>query len=105
MCPTSHQPSRLFATAKTQKFSSIKYITLENLKLRSTIDLRRTYINNALKVIVNYLQPYAKKENTITNALKFPKVWKSSGTDDSYEDIPYNAQLLFTSISVNETIN
>lgn len=62
MCPTSHQPSRLFATAKTQKFSSIKDITLENLKLRSTIDLRRTYINNALKVIVKYLQPYAKKK-------------------------------------------
>ena len=75
------------------------------IKLRSTIDLRRTYINNALKVIMNYLQPYAKKENTITNALKFPKVWKSSGADDSYEDIPYNAQLLFTSIPVNETIN
>ena len=56
MSPASNQPSRLFATVKTQKFSSIKHLTLENL----VIDLRRTYINNASKVIANYLKPLAK---------------------------------------------
>ena len=60
MSPASNQPSRSFATVKTQKFSSIKHLTLENLKLRLVIDLRRTYINNPSKVIANYLKPLAK---------------------------------------------
>ena len=90
MFPASNQPSRSIATGKTQKFSSIKDVTLENPKSRPIINLRRTYINNASKVIVNYLKPLAKSENTIPNTLKFPKLWKGSDIDDSYEDIPYN---------------
>ena len=78
---------------------------LSNRKLRLITDLRRTYTNNASQVIGNYLKPLAKNENVITNTFKFPKLWKSSGIDDSYEDIPYSAQLLFTSISISETIN
>ena len=104
MCPASNQTSSSFATAKTQKFTSIKDITLESLKLRPIIDLRRTYISNASKAIVTYLKPFAKKGNTITNTLKFPKLWKSLSIDDSYEVIRYNDQLLFTSMKFSETI-
>ena len=45
MFPASSQPSHSFATVKTQKFSSIKNITSENLNLGLIIDLRKTYIN------------------------------------------------------------
>ena len=40
-CPASNQPRRLFATAKTQKFSSIKDIALENLKLRTIMEIQK----------------------------------------------------------------
>ena len=41
MCPASDQPSRSFATAKTQKFSSIKDIALENSKLRTIMEIQQ----------------------------------------------------------------
>ena len=105
MCPVSNQPSRSTATTTRQKFLSIKDITLENTKLRRIINLKRTYINNASKLIANNLKPLVKSENIITNTLKFPKLWKRSDINHSYEDIPYNTQLLFTSIPVTENIN
>ena len=40
-CPASNQPSRSFATAKTQKFSSIKDIALENSKLRTIMEIQQ----------------------------------------------------------------
>ena len=38
MRPTSSQPARLFATAKTHKFTDIKQININDLKLRPIID-------------------------------------------------------------------
>ena len=39
MRPVSNQPDRFFATTKTHKFTSLNYITVENLKSRPIIDL------------------------------------------------------------------
>ena len=39
MRPVSNQPGRFFATAKTQKFTSLNDITVQNLKLRPIKDL------------------------------------------------------------------
>ena len=66
----------LFATAKARKFSSINTKTLQNLKIRSIINLAGRYNYNSSKVITNYLKPLAKKEFTITDTLKFPELLK-----------------------------
>ena len=55
MRPRSNQPGRFFASAKTQKFKSIEYISLESLKLRPIIDQRGTYVSNASKFVAKYL--------------------------------------------------
>ena len=60
MWPTSSQPARLFATAKTHKFDEISQINLHDLKLRPIIDQTGTHLYNASKVIADYLQPLAK---------------------------------------------
>ena len=44
MLPISHQPGRLFVTAKTHKFDCIYDITLDQLKLRPIIDQTGTYL-------------------------------------------------------------
>ena len=38
MLPSSHQPARFFAAAKTHKIENINDITIDNLKLRPIID-------------------------------------------------------------------
>ena len=57
MHPVSNQPDRFFAIAKTHKFTLLNHITVENLKLRSIIDLTGTYTYNFSKVIVTYFRP------------------------------------------------
>ena len=39
MRPVSNQTDKFFATTKTHKFTSLNYITVENLKSRPIIDL------------------------------------------------------------------
>ena len=55
MRPVSNQAGRFFATAKTHKFTSLKDITIENMKLHLIVDLTGTYTYNTSKVIANYL--------------------------------------------------
>ena len=105
MHPRSNQPGRFFATAKTHKFKSIEDISLESLKLRPIIDQTGTYIYNASKVVAKYLSPLPKNEFSITDTLRFPELLKNSGNDESYEDVSYNVESLFTSIPVQEMID
>ena len=55
--PVSNQPARLFATAKTHKFSEFNDITVDNIKLRPTVDQTNTHTHAASKIISDYLQP------------------------------------------------
>ena len=104
MRPVSNQPGRLFATAKTHKFTSLNNITVENLKLRPIIDLTGTYTCSTSKVIANYLRPLSKNQYTISDTLKFPDLLKREDINDNYEDVSYDVEPLFTSIPVAETI-
>ena len=104
MRPHSNQPGRFFATAKTHKFKSIEDISLESLKLRPIIDQTGTYIYNASKVVAKYLSPLSKNEFSITDTLSFPELLKNSSNDESYEDVSYDVESLFTSIPVQEMI-
>ena len=86
------------------KFTSLNDITAENLKLRPIIYLTGTYTYNTSKVIANYLRSLSKNQYTISDTLKFPDLLKSVDTNANYEDVSYDAESLFTSIPVAETI-
>ena len=51
MRPSSNQPGRFFATAKTHKFNNIEDITVDNLKLRPVIDQTNTHTQGAAKIM------------------------------------------------------
>ena len=105
MRPKSNQPGRFFATAKTHKFDSASYITLDKLKLRPIIEQTRTYIFNASKVVAKYLRPLSKNKYSIDDTLTFPDLLKNAEESDNYEDVSYDIKNLFTSIPVKETID
>ena len=105
MRPTSNQPARFFATAKTHKFNNINEINLNQLKLRPIIDQTGTYIYDASKVVAKYLKPLAKNEFTISDTLSFPELLKEAENRENYEDVSYDVESLFTSIPVKETID
>ena len=88
-----------------RKSKSICDITLEQLKLRPIIDQTGTYICKSSKVVAKYLGSLAKNDYTIRDILSFPDVLNSALSDDNYEDVSYDAESLFTSIPVQETID
>ena len=94
-----------FATAKIYKFESIEDVSLRNLKLRHIIDQARTYIYNASKVVAKYLSPLSKNEFSVTGTLSCPELMEISSNDESYGDVSYDAESLFTSIPVHETMD
>ena len=55
--PSSSQPARPFASAKTHKFTDTKQININNLKLRPIIDQTGTHLYDCSKIISQYLQP------------------------------------------------
>ena len=64
------------------------------------IDQTGTYIYKASKVVAKYLGPLAENDYTIRDTLSFPDLLKSAPSDDNYEDVLYDAESLFTSITV-----
>ena len=48
--PTSSQPARLFATAKTHKFTDIKQININDLKLRPIVDQTGTHLYDCKRI-------------------------------------------------------
>ena len=103
--PTSRQPARLFVTAKTHKFTDIKQININDLKLRPIIDQTGTHLYDCSKLIAQYLQPLAINEYTISDTLSFPDILKENSLDSNEEYLSYDVDLLFTSILLGETIN
>ena len=62
MRPASHEPEKLYATAKTHKLNSLDDITADNLKFRPIISQIETYTYNASRVILQYLKPLCENE-------------------------------------------
>ena len=105
MRPTTNQPGRLFATAKTHKFSSLEEIDLEQLKLRPIIDQTGSCYYKAGKVIAEYLKPLSQNEFVIIDTQSFPDLIKNTPISDDEEDVSYDVESLFTNIPVRETID
>ena len=69
------------------------------------IDQTGTFIFNASKGVAKYFSPLSKNEFSIADTLSFPELLKNSSNNESYEDVSYYVESLFTSIPVQETIN
>ena len=57
MGPVPNQPGLIYAIAKTDTFSSLDSINVDNLKFRQNIFEIVTYTYNAAKIISEYVKP------------------------------------------------
>ena len=76
MLPTSNQPARIYASAKTSKFPSVYNVNINDLKFQPIIDQTRMMTYNAAKVISDYLRPLCKNKFTINDTLSFADMIK-----------------------------
>ena len=105
MHPISNQPARFFATAKAYKFDKIEDINVHDLKLRPIIDQTGTHIYDVSKVVAKFFKPLTRNEFTINDTLTFPELLKNTGNSDDYEDVSFDVESMFTSITIKETID
>ena len=61
-------------------------------------------MNNATKVISDYLRPLCKNEYSINDTQKF-QLSSLPPLQGDEEDVSYNVESLFTNIPIEETIN
>ena len=93
MRPISNQPGRLYATAKTHKFSSLDDITIEKLKFRRIISQVGTYMYNATKIIADYLKPLCQNEYKLNDTQSFPSMLKDqTPLNPNEEYVSYNVE-------------
>ena len=78
MLPTSNQPTRIYVSTKTHKFSSVDSVNINDLKLRPTIDKTGAMTYNAAKVISYYLRPLCKNKYAISDTLSFAGMIKQN---------------------------
>ena len=64
MLPTSNQSARIYASAKTHKFSFVNSVNINDLKFRPMIDKTGTITYNATKVTLSDIY-MAKMEDDI----------------------------------------
>ena len=105
MRPVSHEPGKLYATAKTHKFNSLDDITVDSLKFRPIISQIGTCIYNASRVIPQYLKILCENEYKINDTQTFASIIKNQtplSPDEEYGS--YDVDSLFTNIPVEETI-
>ena len=74
---------RLFATGKTHKFTDIKQININVLKLRPIIDQIGTHLFDCSNKIVQYLQLLAIKEYRTSDSLSFPDILRGNVLDSN----------------------
>ena len=105
MRPVSHEPGKLYATAKTHKFNSLDDITVDNLKFRPIISQIGTYTYNASRVISQYLKPLCENEYKINDTQTFASMIKNQAPLSSDEEyVSYDVDSFFTNIPVEDNI-
>ena len=102
MRPVSNQPGKIYATAKTHKFYSLKDITIQNLKFRPVISQIGTYRYNAAKVLSDYLKPLCQNEYKINDTKSFTsQIKEQPPLHEDEEYVSYDMDSLFTNIPVH----
>ena len=90
MQPENNQPASLYRTAKTNKFETLEFITVANLKFLPIIDQTGTFMYNGAKVISDYLRLLCKNKYSINDTQKFPSMLSSiPPLQDDEENISY----------------
>ena len=102
MRPTSSQPARLFATAKKHKFTDIKQMNINDVKLRPVINQTGTHLYDCSKIIAQYLQPLAIQFLIL---YLFLISLRENPLISNEEYVSYDVDLIFTSIPLDETID
>ena len=74
MRPTTSQPFRFFATTKMHKFTDIKQVNINDLKLCAIVDQNDTDLYDCSKIIPQYLQPLVINKYAISDTLAFPDI-------------------------------
>ena len=106
MLPTCNQPTRIYASAKTHKFSSVDRVNINDLKFRPITDQTGTMTQNAAKVISDYLRPVYKNKYAINDTLSFADMIKRlPPLPDDEEYVSYDVLSLFTNITSDETVD
>lgn len=98
MRPVSHQPGKLYKTAKTDKFSSLGDIPVDNLKLCPVISQIGAYTYNSLKVMSRYLKPLGENECKISETSTFTLLIKGQtrlNFDEEYFSYDVDDLLIF----------
>ena len=104
--PTSTQPARLYATAKTHKFSSADSVNITDLKFRPIINQTGTMTYNAAKVISDYLRHLCKNKYIINDTLSFADmIERLPPLPDDEECVSSDVVSLFTNVPLDETID
>ena len=75
------------------------------MKVCPIIDQTGTHLQVCSKMIVQYLQPLAINEYTISDNLSFPNILGENPLDSNEEFVSYDVDWLFTSIHLGETID
>ena len=65
MLPKSNQPGQLYGTTKTNKFTNIDEIAIDNLMFCPIIAQTETFIYNTVQVIAKYFKPLCSGNNYI----------------------------------------
>ena len=90
MQPENNQPASLYRTAKTNKFETLEFITVANLKFLPIIDQTGTFMYNGAKVISDYLRLLCKNKYSINDTQKFPSMLSSiPPLQDDEENVSY----------------
>ena len=82
----------------------MRTLIFKTSNLDQIIDQTGTYVDNASKVIENYLKSLAENDFIISDALSFPDMFKKGVNSEDYEDVPDDVESLFTNIPVKETL-
>ena len=88
MRPASHEPGKLYATAKTHKFNLLDDITVDNLKVHPIISQIGTYTYNASRIISQYLKSLCENEYKINDTQIFASMIKyqtALSPDEEYD--------------------
>ena len=102
--PSSNQPARFFATAKTHKFETFDEINLTDIKLRPIINQSVTCYYTASQVVAKFLKPLAGNQYVIKDTQTFQSLLQNlPSLQPDEEDVSYDVESLFTNAPVDET--
>ena len=86
---------------KTIYYDGMHPISNQSARL-PIVDQTGIYIYDASKAVAEFLKRLARNEFTISDTLAFPELLKITENSDSYKDVSFGLESLFTSIPIKK---